>query len=979
MFKRSKTHTFESILVILACFLCPFLAYNQSIQDDIRFKLSEMETSEAQIDYLSFLYHDTYYKDISQLDSIQYFLDSMGQSSGNPVVLAGYYNTLGFKYYNQRNVDSISYYYSKCLEVARPHNLYDHMIKSHRFIAMMGGIKKRFEDSYKHIDTARDLSKKHGNLSQLIETHIVHALILKDFQGLEDEANEINLQVDSIVIANDVKSMQAVNNKINLSNVTFGTRQYERSKAYSESALEMSTEIEFSYGVMASKCDLANLYVVVDREHDSLTTYGQQSFDYFKEYPITNLRHLRAHYVKGLIAKYAGETDTALYYLNYCRKIINKRPMRLINVLIYENLFELYIKEKNFQEAELVLEEYEDYCSKNKLERYCQYEPLKFRSTINYHKGNYKQALEEDRIASVKKDSFVKEDIDSKIIEVNTKYESEKKSKEIVALQLSNQKIAQEKKQQSMIFVVVVLLLSLLSLFGWFYYQNSKKTTQKLQELDQLKSDIFTNLSHELRTPLTLIKGITSKLLQGSISSSQRYDLKLIAKSSERLGKMINQLFDLSKVETAGKKLQVEKINAFKYILGLVANYGSMADEKNISLKMNVPKEDVDDTWLDKDMFDTILHNLLSNAFKYAKSEITVHVSIVDENIKVSVSDDGPGIPKYEQSKIFDRFYQVADKRKSGLGVGLSLVKELATLHLGSIMVESVEGQGARFTLNLPIHMDTYGSEHIKETEVARQETTNNVLPDEKDSILIIDDNQDIHYLLDSMLSKEYKIIKATNGKEGLEQARKHMPDLIISDLMMPIMDGYAFTKALRREKLVADIPIVMLTAKADLASKIEGLALGVDDYLVKPFDEAELNLKIKNFLLRRAQVRNKFHEQTAFKPKEIAINDQDAEFWQDLKAFLQKDLGNAELTIEGLAGQLGISRIQLFRKIKKSTGKSPSQFLEIQRLQWAVELLNETQLSVSEIAFQVGFGDTSYFTKRFKNFIGQTPIEFRS
>ena len=566
-----------------------------------------------------------------------------------------------------------------------------------------------------------------------------------------------------------------------------------------------------------------------------------------------------------------------------------------------------------------------------------------------------------------------------------------------------------------------------------------EEQAEKLQELDKMKSRFFANISHEFRTPLTLILGQIDSVLPLTSNTKNKNKLQMAFRNAKQLLRLINQLLDLSKLEARGLKLQAQCSNIVPFIRRLTYSFESAAEQKHLTLDFKSDSEIIE-VYFDAEKIEKVMYNLLSNAFKFTpeggrvivgvefriselkkSSEIRSGASLWEnqksEIAEIRVSDSGIGIPAGKLLHIFDRFYQVDSSREDtlhatyqqGTGIGLALTKELLELHSGEISVSSEEGKGTTFVIRLPL-----GKTHLKPDQIsdfgfrisdlkepaydernkfeisAAQESPgasfidpqseiSNPKSKKSEIILVVEDNADVRSYICEHLQDNYHVLQAENGEEGLAKAQETIPDLIITDVMMPKMNGYEFSNHIREDQRTSHIPIVMLTAKAAEEDKIEGLETGVDDYLTKPFSPQELRVRIRNLVEQRRKLRERFTRQTALKPSEIAVTSKDKEFLERVLAVVEANLGDEHFDIESLASEVAMSRAQLHRKLKALTNQSSGQFILSIRLQRAADLLKQNAATVSEIAYQTGFNNPSYFARCFKKQFGCSPTEFGS
>jgi len=534
---------------------------------------------------------------------------------------------------------------------------------------------------------------------------------------------------------------------------------------------------------------------------------------------------------------------------------------------------------------------------------------------------------------------------------------------------------------------------------------------EKLKELDSMKSRFFANISHEFRTPLTLILGPLDKLIGQTDDEKCVRDLNMMQRNARRLQRLINQLLNLSKLEAGEMKLIAGERNIVGLVRGYVHSFESLAKQKNIKLQFSSDDEKTL-IYVDNDKIEKILYNLLSNAFKFTPEGGEISVSVLTHPVKpyykedaegginIIVADTGPGIPPDKVKRVFDRFYQ-ADNANSGdmegIGIGLALTQELVKLHHGNITVESKEGKGTTFFITLP-----KGFEHLKPEEIAEQVKTEaleaEILPDipiseikpgeeahaieeeGKPILLLVEDNDDLRSYVRSYLDEDYIVHEAVNGALGLQSAIEKIPDLVISDVMMPKMDGYQLCRALKSDERTSHIPMILLTAKAAKEDKIEGLELGADDFLTKPFDPAELQVRIRNLIDQRQSLRQKYLKELNLYPKSIAEESvsMDENFLHKAKAVIKENIADPEFSVENFGDKMAMSRMQLHRKITALTGQTAGEFIRSLRLQKAAQLILKKSATIAEIAYDTGFSTPSYFTESFKKYFGISPTDYQ-
>ncbi|MFN3693698.1 MAG: two-component regulator propeller domain-containing protein, partial [Ignavibacterium sp.] len=519
-----------------------------------------------------------------------------------------------------------------------------------------------------------------------------------------------------------------------------------------------------------------------------------------------------------------------------------------------------------------------------------------------------------------------------------------------------------------------------------------------LREIEKMKSRFVANLSHEFRTPLLLIKGPLEQLIEGKANGNLPEYYQMIKRNADKLQNLIDQLLELSQLETETIPLNIQSHNIVSIIKNCVNNFIPLAHQKNIELNFNLLYDEIT-IRVDKDKLEKIINNLLSNAFKFTPQygEITVDINteVVEHSnyLNITVSDTGVGISEEHLPKIFDRFYQIedAENKSNGFGIGLALVKELISIHQWDIKVESRINEGTKFKVIIPISAEEY-NQIISEKNYGLIEEENEVISEsseevedenifsekEKPSILFIDDSEDIRQYISFLLKPIYNLFVCSNAKEGLEAAINHSPDLIISDVMMPEMDGNEFCRIIKTDFRTSHIPVILLTAKATLDSKIEGLETGADDYIVKPFESEELLARIKNLIEQRKVLREKFSKEIYLKPDSLVPNILDKEFIQNVTEAIKKKIYDFNFDSEKLAQEVGVSRSQLNRKIKVLTGQGPGEYIRSIKLKKAAQMILENKFGITQIALEIGFASPAQFTKAFKKHFGCLPSEFR-
>jgi signal transduction histidine kinase/DNA-binding NarL/FixJ family response regulator len=524
------------------------------------------------------------------------------------------------------------------------------------------------------------------------------------------------------------------------------------------------------------------------------------------------------------------------------------------------------------------------------------------------------------------------------------------------------------------IFYLLIIIYVLYSSVSYYIRRNRHKmeTLQK-EELDQLKYSFFTNISHELRTPLTLILTPLDSILKKVDDESLKKQLNGIYRNANELLKLVNQLLDFRKLEMKGETLELSYCSINDFIEVTAFSFQEMAANNGIELVSECEDDNIY-AYVDKDKMQKIINNLLSNAIKFTPRGGRILVKAMkdtdEQMFVIQVSDTGIGIPEVDVSQIFDRFYQVKKQKNinTGSGIGLHLVKEYVELHNGTIEVESRLNEGSLFTVRIPIDLQS-ADEIQSETES---------IDEQKIKVLIVEDNAEFRMFIMGELMEKYHVIEAANGKDGLEKALKHQPDLIITDVMMPEMSGTELCRLLKKNIQTSHIPVILLTAKTSDKAQIEGFEAGADAYISKPFNMDILLLRIHHLIEQQNQRKEQFKNAITINPGVLASTSVDKELIKNALGHIEKNLGNVSYSVEQLSKDLFMDRTGLYRKLSVITGQTPSEFIRSVRLKKAALLL-KSGLPVSEVASRVGFGTTSYFTKCFQEEFGVKPSQYKN
>lgn len=526
-----------------------------------------------------------------------------------------------------------------------------------------------------------------------------------------------------------------------------------------------------------------------------------------------------------------------------------------------------------------------------------------------------------------------------------------------------------------------------------FHLQQIENEVAKNEEINNMKFRFFTNVSHELRTPLTLIISPLEGMLKETTDELQSTRLQLMYRNAQRLLHLVNQLLDFRKGEMSTHQLSLSEGDIISYVHSVCNSFLLMADKKHIQFSF-FSGIDTFSMAFDADKVGKIVMNLLSNAFKFTPEggRVTVmieHVTGTPDTLEIKIADTGIGISDVDKEHIFDRFYQADHKgveETTGNGIGLSLVRDFVTLHEGEVKIFDNIGTGSVFVIQFPVkHVETQvqlpeetgmsvGDEEDREMkEEVREETGRKDFP----LLLVVDDNEDFRIFMRYSLELQYRVKLAVNGNEAWEMMQEELPDLVISDVMMPQMDGNELCRLIKQDKRIAHIPVILLTARQNTEAKLEGLQTGADDYVTKPFNMTILVLRIRKLIEL-----SRYHRVTQGMidpaPSEIVITSLDEKLIEKAIKYVEDNMSRTELSVEELSRELGMSRVHLYKKLLQITGKTPIEFIRVIRLKRAAQLLRESQLHVSEVAFEVGFNNPKYFSRYFKDEFGVLPSVYQ-
>ena len=845
----------------------------------------------------------------------------------------------------------------------------------------------KYEESERELLNSIELFTQFGNEGKIVDLKIEYGNLMK-LQSRLDES--IVLFLEALTMADrlgDKNNIARIHNY--LGNIFQAQGQYEKAVENFQKALFLVQELGIKPGISACLTNLASAYTNLG-QYDKAIRYNEEALE-IKRQIGDKLGEGRVLINLGGVYNHMDDYNTAEKIFKEAQKVALQVGSPILTSKIeYSLMVVAYSKKeyvKSIQIGEKLLTN-PDFLDLDMLVKVYRRMSLSHGELGDYRKAHL-NALEWYKYS----DSLYERDMLELSNDLEAKYQNEQKVKEIDLLE-SRQELQSLQLNKRLIErnAIIVFTLVMLVLAGLLYnqYRIKQKANKRLKELDQLKSNFFANISHEFRTPLTLIKGPIEQLEQNFDEKLSMENVKMIRRSANRVLNMVNQLLDLSRMDQGNLKLSPTEGDVYRCLRAACSSFNSHAAQRGIDYKVEIPQE-ILWTSFDRDKLDNIVYNLLSNAFKFSESgaSITFIAAFTKNKLQITVSDSGMGIPEDKLPQVFERFYQVDDantREHEGSGIGLSLTKDLVELMGGTIEVKSTINIGTEFRLWIPLQEIKIGKGVgelvMKASPHQDQLLAKSYLFDEDHrdipSILMVEDNADMRYFIKEQLIKKYKVFEAINGDVGFRKSVSLQPDLIITDLMMPKMDGIELCNKLKTNVDTSHIPVIMLTAKAGMENKIEGLETGADDYLTKPFDAKELLVRTRNLIEQRRRLRELYSSsEMRVDPKQVTVNSIDQKFLESLIDLLEANYSVPEFGVPQIQDALAMSKTQLHRKVKALTNEAPGELLRNFRLKRAAQLLSQKADTVTQIAYQVGFNNLSYFAKCFKERYEVSPSSY--
>jgi signal transduction histidine kinase/AraC-like DNA-binding protein len=805
------------------------------------------------------------------------------------------------------------------------------------------------------------------------------------------------------------------------------TDRNEEALNYFVSSINTTKFTNNFYGKAIAENGIGNIYLV-QKEYKKALSYFQESLKY--GFSSDNKYHLEISYGNvGEAYLYLQEADSANLYINKSMELSKVRGNPIGEGICYQLLGQVQMFQKKYEKAydffekaldlqrakgderylSTILIQHGNVCSKLKRYKEAEKNLLEGRSIskeihsidnlmlanqvlyeIYYATGRYHEASDALLLHKNYTDSLYNSESDRVMNDLEFKYQSENKTHQIELLNARNQLIGESKKMQRNQFGILLLLFGGLAAFFYYLYKNKQKVSSELQSINKMKSKFFSSISHEFRTPLTLIKGPVERYLSRPHSKEEEDEMRLILRNSDRLLSLVDQLLNLSKIDAGYFEITAKKGDLSSLLKGISNAFNYQASEKGIDYQLNIDESGI--VWFDKNIVEIIITNLLSNAFKFVprNGNVEMRLNVFEKYCKISVSNSGCNLSSKELSHIFDRFYRAEENEIQGTGIGLSLVKELCILYRVLISATCSKSGVIQFEFALPITKSHFSSEEISHEIMKIEEKHSDQLNLELDTetekeeeltdlpvLLLVEDNSDMRKYIKTYFAQEYKILEAADGEEGINLAIDFIPDLIISDVMMPKVSGVELCTVLKEDVKTRHIPIILLTAKVGDNNELDGLKSGADDYIVKPFNAEALIVKVERLIATRREMQAKYRKELVINPLNIVFSSEEEKFAKILQEVLEKYLPDPDFTVDQFCELALMSRTQLHRKLKVLTGLSATAFIRTQRIKVAAEMLLKPDVTISDVCFATGFNDSSYFSKCFKEIQGCTPTEY--
>jgi signal transduction histidine kinase/DNA-binding response OmpR family regulator/uncharacterized protein HemY len=936
--------------------------------DSLEFTLKNVKSINEKIKLHDLLINRYFLNDIQKANYHNQQLFELGKKHNNSLAYYKAYYLKAIRLSMQSKKDDALTNLLKANMYAKKLNDFSLIYESTIKIGQVYTNKNNFKQAQFYIKEAIKIAKEKNAFEELSRAYMTLGEFYKNNKAYA-LALDCYLKTDSIHADHQLDRNFLGENFMHLGQLYYELKLFNQAEKNFTAAKSNFDETKNELGQMHAIYKLGDAYFLKKDYNQALLRY-QKAHDFYKKinfienFSDTNLS-IGKVYVEQKKHKIAlNHFNTALALQKE-----NNNYQGMANSNIY--IGDVYFRLEDYQNAEkhyLQALKLVDYYNINNLKN-----NLYVKLAKNYSKTkNYSEASKYYDLNELIKDSISILNENQQIFELETKHQTDNKQKEIKLLSTQNEL----GKKQKYIYISLLGLLVLIGAIIFYAYRNKIKTAQQLNELNELKSRFFANISHEFRTPLTLIKSPVQSLQSEITDENQKNKLRLIDTNSTRMLELVDQLLELSKIDGSYLKLILKDGNISSFLLSVIEPFEFQSEENELNFISNIEKS-ATNYLFDKDVIEKIVTNLLSNAFKYSSKNETITFTSSEENLnlKLIISNTGSTIKKGELPKLFERFYQ-KNENNQGVGIGLALVKELVDLYKGTIET-TLNNDELSFIVQLPLSKSNTNAEPIP--------VLNNLVIDENNVtkqidlpvLLIIDDNVEIRMILREIFEKEFKIFEAKDGLEGIKIAQKEIPDCILSDVMMPNLNGFDVTKQIKNNELTSFIPVVLLTAKSSDEAHLEGLKSTADSYLTKPFNNQIVKETVHQLITERKKLHKRYSQELILRPVDILINSSEEKFIEKLQSVLNKELSNPDFSAEDFANQVNMSRMQLHRKLKSLLGVSATEFIRNERLKISSDLLRKRKGNISDVAYSVGFNDVSYFSKCFKEMYNCSPREY--
>ena len=944
----------------------------------------------------------------SHIDSLKIELKNIDNDTTSINLL----NNLAYEYKNS-NIDSSKFYADRALTNSKKLKYLPGEARSNFILASANFYSANYDSAMIYANEAKRIYQRLNKQKDIIRTDII---IGSTYERLNDVNNALKSFKNSLKyakIVNDTK-MQ-INLLSNIGAVYNNRNEYEKALKYYLDALDLTNKtgknpylevLNYNIGFVyenlndldkalnyynnASGLNTGNIYlssIILSRTGSIYENKGQyQKAIDIELKALKSAKELGAneniaeiYIILGKCYTKLNQNNTANKYFQSALNLVKNTGDNKYLASVYYNYSSFFNKNKNHERAIYYLKKAVEINDKNNYMHSLAVNYLKLAES--YKKlNNYKLSNDYYSKYIHLNDSLLAQDNIKKIYELESKFRLREKEDSLALqkaqLEIKNTKLSRQKILNITISFIAVLLLTTLIL-AYLNIKRRKKINEKLKSLDKAKSRFFANISHELRTPLTLIMAPLENLIAHNTDKSKNDDLEIMKTNSEKILTLIDEIMDISKLESGKLTLCNTTVNLYELTKRIFFSFQSLANFRQLETYFKYEIDKNLTLELDVDKFEKILNNLLSNAFKYSTSggKVSMIIRKIDEKISIEISDKGIGIKKDDIPKIFNRFYQSHNKPVlGGTGIGLSIAKEYAKAINGDITVDSIINRGSTFTFTfIPVisNKKIKYKENLKEnTSLSKKDKQSNKSYTTGPNILIVEDDIEMNKYLQSIIAGKYNFQAVPNGKKAIEVLKKENIDLIVSDLMMPNIDGFELKKIIQSNSSWKRIPFIMLTARSMDEDKLKGFMLGVDDYITKPFNVKELLARIKNLLINKKN-RDKWEEENPDINK-ITVEDK---FIKKAEKIILKNIDNSDFSVNDLANNLNYSRRQLERVLKKHTGYTPNEFIREIRLQKAYKLIKARKYStVLEVSYEVGMENLSYFSQKFTERFGTNP-----